>query len=144
MELSKITDNLSIETVQRILEDFPYSPWQVAGAATGSYLVYKLATALKWWWIDPQFSPLRNIPGPDTYDSIIWGNMAKMFNAPPSKIHEEWLDEYGHTITYRGMFLVRRIMRKEVVTLTKISRTSGVPSMHQRPKGVSAHDQPQL
>ncbi|KIO34090.1 hypothetical protein M407DRAFT_64608 [Tulasnella calospora MUT 4182] len=113
MELSKIADNLSIEQAQRILENFPYSPWQVVAATTGSYLVYKLAGFVKWWLIDPQFSPLRDAPGPDTYDSIIWGNMPKIFKAPPSKVHEEWMNKYGHTITYRGMFLGYRLCTKD-------------------------------
>ncbi|KAG9018780.1 hypothetical protein FRB90_009784 [Tulasnella sp. 427] len=113
MSLSKLAENLPIDQVQQILEEFPYSTWQVAGAATGSYLAYKLAGFVKSWLIDPQFSPLRDVPGPESYESLIWGNLGKIFKAPPSKVHEEWMNEYGHTITYRGMFLSYRLATKD-------------------------------
>lgn len=106
MSFSQILDDRTLAQVQRFLEDFPYNGWQVAGGVAGSYLAYTITKLLKAWFIDPRLSPLMNLPGPESYGSIIWGNMAEIFKAPPLALHEEWFNKYGHTITYRGLFLV--------------------------------------
>ncbi|KAG8933006.1 hypothetical protein FRC00_013747 [Tulasnella sp. 408] len=90
MSASKLTDRISLETIQEIADRFPYGKWQVAGVATGSYLAYKLARFLKMWLVDPQFSPLKDAPGPGSDDHILLGQFQKIFNSPPSSAYEEW------------------------------------------------------
>ncbi|KAG8743101.1 hypothetical protein FRC10_000401 [Ceratobasidium sp. 414] len=46
-------------------------------------------------------SPLRQLTGPEN-DSLIFGNMRRIFAAPGSVLHEEWMDTYGTTFAYRG------------------------------------------
>ncbi|KAG9018779.1 hypothetical protein FRB90_009783 [Tulasnella sp. 427] len=120
MSLSQILEGPALEQVQGLLETFPYSGWQVAGGLTGTYLTYKLAKLLKTWIIDPRYSPLRDLPGPESYESIIWGNMLEVFRAPPLALHEEWFNKYGHTITYRGLLLAPRLSTKDPRALAHI------------------------
>lgn len=108
MSSSQIWDSPIVGQVQRLLEDSPYTGWQVAGAVTVSYVAYKSIKLLKLLLIDSRISPLLNLPGPESYGSIIWGNMGEVFKAPPLALHEEWFNKYGHTITYRGLFLVKQ------------------------------------
>ncbi|KIO34088.1 hypothetical protein M407DRAFT_17001 [Tulasnella calospora MUT 4182] len=120
MPSSQILDSLTLDQVQRLLEAFPYNGWQVAGAVTSSYLVYKVITLLKAWFIDPQLSPLINLPGPESYGSIIWGNMGEIVNAPPLALHEEWFNKYGHTITFRGLLMAPQVATKDPKALAHI------------------------
>ncbi|KIO34086.1 hypothetical protein M407DRAFT_16999 [Tulasnella calospora MUT 4182] len=113
MSFSRILDDHAPEQVRRLLEDFPYNGWQVTGGVAGSYLAYKVIKLLKAWFIDPQLSPLANLPGPESRGSILWGHMAEIFKAPPLALHEEWFNKYGHTITYRGFFLAPRLSTRD-------------------------------
>ncbi|KIO34087.1 hypothetical protein M407DRAFT_17000 [Tulasnella calospora MUT 4182] len=120
MSISSVSESFTLAQAKRLLEDFPYNGWQVAGAATGSYLAYKVIKLLKLWLINPKLSPLINLPGPESYGSIIWGNMAEVVKAPPLALHEEWFDKYGHTITFRGLFLAPRLSTKDPKALAHI------------------------
>lgn len=96
-----------------MLEDMPYNGWQAVGIVAGGYVTYKVLKLLKMWLLDPQLSPLLNLPGPESYGSIIWGNMAEIFKSPPLVVHEKWFNKYGHTIAYRGLFMVKqRVFRR--------------------------------
>lgn len=106
MSVAQILKGPTLDQLQRMLEDFPCNGWQAVGAVTGSYITYRVIKFLKFWLIDPQLSPLLNLPGPKSYGSIIWGNLLEIAKAPPLALHEEWFSKYGHTITYRGLFLV--------------------------------------
>lgn len=106
MSFTQILDSPTLHQVQRLLEAFPYNGWQVAGAATSSYIAYQIFKTAKTLFIDPQLSPLLNLPGPGSPGSIIWGHMAEVLNAPPLALHEKWFNKYGHTITFRGLLLV--------------------------------------
>ena len=48
-------------------------------------------------------SPLRHLPGPPT-DSLFWGNFKIINEAENSVPQEQWVDQYGPTIAYRGIF----------------------------------------
>ncbi|KIO26751.1 hypothetical protein M407DRAFT_197174 [Tulasnella calospora MUT 4182] len=113
MSASKLTDRISLESIQEVVDLFPYGKWQVAGVATGSFLAYKLAVLLKLWFIDPQFSPLKDVPGPDSYENILLGDFRKIFDSPPSSVYKGLFDKYGHTISYRGVFLCRNLCTKD-------------------------------
>lgn len=106
MSATKLTDRISFETIQDVADLFPYGKWQVAGAATGGFLAYKLAGLLKAWFIDPQFSPLKDVPGPDTYENILLGDFRKIVETLPSSVYKDWFAKYGHSVAYRSVFLV--------------------------------------
>ncbi|KAH8102301.1 cytochrome P450 [Cristinia sonorae] len=60
------------------------------------------------WKLGPIFvrslrSPLRRLPGPPS-PSWIWGQFKEIFKAEHSVLHEKWIEQYGHTISYAGMF----------------------------------------
>lgn len=93
---------------------------QVAGIAVGGYLTYKFARFLKFWFINPQLSPLKKLSGPDSYDSLLWGDFRRILSAPPSSIYEQWFAEYGHSYSYRGMFLIRRLCTKDPKALAYV------------------------
>lgn len=71
--------------------------------ATGAtYVLFKLAKIA----VHPFFSPLRYIPGPPS-PSFIFGNMKQIFHAENSVLHEQWIDQYGTTLKYKGLMNVR-------------------------------------
>lgn len=106
MSLALLLEDPSVERTLHAIKHFPFSKWQVVGVATGGYLAYKVARFLTFWFIDPQLSPLKSMPGPDSYDSLLWGDFRRILSAPPSSIYREWFAKYGHSFSYRGMFLV--------------------------------------
>lgn len=103
---SSLIDFSFILRGQELLDSLPYSRWQVAGLTAGGLVLYQISKVLKMWWIDPYFSPLKDIPGPETYESIIWGNFKKILSTQNSVVHEEWFEKYGHVIHYRTFLLV--------------------------------------
>ncbi|KIO26749.1 hypothetical protein M407DRAFT_23945 [Tulasnella calospora MUT 4182] len=113
MSTSKLADRISLESIQEVVDLFPYGKWQVAGVATGSFLAYKLAGLLQTWYIDRQSSPLKDVPGPDSYDNILLGDVRKIFGSLPSSVYKGLFDKYGHTISYRGIFLSRILCTKD-------------------------------
>ncbi|KAG9003813.1 hypothetical protein FRB93_010829 [Tulasnella sp. JGI-2019a] len=69
-----------------------------------AYVCYKALTRLI---VQPYYSVLRDLPGPEV-DSYIWGHMKKIFNTPAGVAYEEWVAQYGPTFQYRGIGLSRR------------------------------------
>ncbi|KAF9236876.1 cytochrome P450 [Melanogaster broomeanus] len=53
-------------------------------------------------------SPLRHLPGPKG-TSWIYGNLGEIFEADNSVLHEQWVEEYGHTLKYKGYFSTNRL-----------------------------------
>lgn len=74
------------------------------GAAGGVVLlVYRLTYRFRRSWR----SPLQHLPGPPN-PSLIFGHMKAIFAAENSVLHENWVQEYGPNITYKGFFGVRK------------------------------------
>lgn len=74
--------------------------------ATGvAYALFWLAKAA----IHDLFSPLRHLPGPPN-PSLIFGNFRQIWRAKNSVLHEEWIDQYGTTLKYKGLFNVRPVV----------------------------------
>ncbi|KAG9045759.1 hypothetical protein FS837_005680, partial [Tulasnella sp. UAMH 9824] len=103
-----------------VSDSFPFLSWKVAGIATGAIIILRISKLIKRWFIDPQFSPLKDLPGPETYDSIIFGNMKRVIVSQTSVVHEEWYEKYGHVIQYRGFLLSRRLATKDPKALAYI------------------------
>lgn len=48
-------------------------------------------------------TPLRRLPGPPN-DSLFWGNTKRLREADEGVLQDEWIAQYGPTISYRGIF----------------------------------------
>lgn len=60
--------------------------------------------------IQPARTPLRKLPGPpDSQASFLWGHMKLTWAGEPNAVQEEWFEEYGPSISYRGILGVRSI-----------------------------------
>lgn len=129
MSASKLTDRISLENIREAVDLFPYGKWQLAGMATGSFLAYKLAGLLKLWLINPQFSPQKDLPGPDSYENILLGDFRRIIEAPPSSVYSGWFAKYGHTLSYRSVFLVSSAcLQPKCCTILTISQFRAVVS----------------
>ena len=51
-------------------------------------------------------SPLHDLPGPPS-DSVLLGNLRAMMREEHAEVHEQWVQEYGHTIGIPALFGVR-------------------------------------
>ncbi|KAG9015937.1 hypothetical protein FRB90_004113 [Tulasnella sp. 427] len=120
MSASAWTNHISLESTLAGFDNFTYGKWQVAGAVAGIFATYKLAGLLKWWFIDPRFSPLRDVPGPDSFESMLLGDFQKIVASPPSSVYKEWFAQYGHSVTYRGVFLARQLCTKDPKAIAHI------------------------
>ncbi|KAG8902491.1 hypothetical protein FRC00_005954 [Tulasnella sp. 408] len=85
-----------------------------------------LATANNWgrsrklsWFVNPQLSPLKDIPGPEAYESLVWGNLQKILGGG-HEIYREWFDIYGPNVHYRGLLLARRLVTKDPKAISYI------------------------
>ncbi|KAG9074759.1 hypothetical protein FRC06_010484, partial [Ceratobasidium sp. 370] len=74
-------------------EVLDYATLENLGYLVGGLTVLKVAQ-LSYDPIRRLFSPLRQLTGPKN-DSLIFGNMRRIFAAPGSVLHEEWMDAYG-------------------------------------------------
>ncbi|KAF8604787.1 cytochrome P450 [Ceratobasidium sp. AG-I] len=61
-----------------------------------------------YWPIRKLFSPLRHLRGPKN-ESLVFGNLKRIFGAQNSVLHEEWVGEYGLTFAYRGFLSSYRL-----------------------------------
>jgi hypothetical protein len=50
-------------------------------------------------------SPLHQLPGPPNA-SLFWGHAKGLFKSQHSVLQEQWMEEYGPTISYTALFSV--------------------------------------
>ncbi|TFY63024.1 hypothetical protein EVJ58_g3484 [Rhodofomes roseus] len=72
---------------------------QVAGAVLAAYVAWKLGRIIA----APCRSSLRNLPAPPS-PSWLYGNLKELTAAEARPLHESWVEQYGHTLTYKGLF----------------------------------------
>lgn len=70
--------------------------------ACSAYAVYRLVRFL----VHPWFTRLRYIHGPPSA-SLYFGNLKQMFDADDDRVLEGWVEKYGNTYKYYGLFNVR-------------------------------------
>src|ERR1700753_2117980 len=79
---------------------------RITGGAAVVYVVYRcakaLATSISW----RSALVTRDLPGPKS-ESLIWGNIKRIFSAEPAVTEEAWEAEFGHAFVYRTLFSVR-------------------------------------
>ncbi|KAG9128435.1 hypothetical protein FRC07_012543 [Ceratobasidium sp. 392] len=65
-----------------------------------------LVRILQWlyWPVRRLFSPLRLLPGPKS-ESVLFGNMRRIFSNPNLVVQEQWAKEHGTTFAYRGVMM---------------------------------------
>ncbi|KAJ2927086.1 hypothetical protein H1R20_g10025, partial [Candolleomyces eurysporus] len=88
-------------------------------ATLGAYGLYK---ALKFVYIN-RTSPLRHLPGPPN-KGFIWGNLKEIMDSENSELHEKWIEEYGRTISYRGLFGMNRLYTTDLKAINHVLMNS--------------------
>ncbi|RXW20256.1 hypothetical protein EST38_g5603 [Candolleomyces aberdarensis] len=88
-------------------------------ATLGAYGLYK---ALKFIYVN-RTSPLRHLPGPPN-KGFIWGNLKEIMDSENSELHEKWIEEYGRTISYRGLFGMNRLYTTDLKAINHVLMNS--------------------
>ncbi|KAF8894813.1 cytochrome P450 [Infundibulicybe gibba] len=68
-------------------------------------------------------SPLKNLPGPKS-KSIIYGHFKEIWEVENSALNEKWVEEYGNTIQYKGLFGMRRLFTMDTRALNHVLMNS--------------------
>jgi len=89
------------------------------GATLVAYGVYRVAKFI----YDELTSPLRDLPGPKS-SSFIYGNFKEIFEAENSTLHEQWVQEYGTTLKYNGLFGMTRLYTTDTKALNHVLMNS--------------------
>ncbi|KDQ54060.1 hypothetical protein JAAARDRAFT_160998 [Jaapia argillacea MUCL 33604] len=92
-----------------------------AGVTVSAFVLWKIAKLL----IAPYTSTLRNLPGPPS-PSWFYGNFKQIFAAENSVLHEAWVEEYGQTLKYKGMFSRDRFFTMDTRALQHILSHSNI------------------
>ncbi|QRV98590.1 cytochrome P450 family protein [Ceratobasidium sp. AG-Ba] len=93
---------------------------------SGGAIVLRVSYWL-YWPLRKLFSPLRHLPGPKN-ESLMFGNLKRIFAAPNSVVHEAWVEEYGPTYVYRGFASSYRLYTLDPRALTFImTQTNSFP-----------------
>ncbi|KIO34091.1 hypothetical protein M407DRAFT_64709, partial [Tulasnella calospora MUT 4182] len=71
------------------------------------------------WFVNPQLSPLKDIPGPEAYESLIWGNLRRVLGGG-NEVYRGWFESYGPNVHYRGLLLARRLVTKDPKAISYI------------------------
>jgi len=88
--------------------------WSI-GATLGLYGLYKLFTFV----YHEVTSPLRDLPGPPS-KSWIYGNFKEIWDGEGSVVQEKWIEEYGSTIRFKGIFGRDRLYTTDLKALNHI------------------------
>ncbi|GAA6010303.1 hypothetical protein JCM11491_006257 [Sporobolomyces phaffii] len=80
--------------------------------ATGLYLAYSI-------FISPLRSSLRDVPGPDRA-SLLWGNMERIFESEPGRVHIELNEQYGGAVRYHGFLGNQRLVLFDPAALNHV------------------------
>lgn len=102
-----------------------YSLAAYAVGALVALILYKLVPFL--WQMNT--TPLRHLPGPPT-ESLFWGNMLSIQKEENSVPQERWVEQYGSTIAYKGLFGLWRLWTMDTRALNHIMTHS---TIYQRP-----------
>ncbi|KAG1852910.1 cytochrome P450 [Suillus tomentosus] len=78
-------------------------------------------------------SPLRVLQGPKG-TSWLYGNLKDIFKAENSVLHEQWVEQYGTTLKYKGFFFSDRLFTMDTRALNHVLTHSS--SDYQKPSQV--------
>ncbi|KAJ7885368.1 cytochrome P450 [Mycena leptocephala] len=92
----------------------------VAGSV-GAYALYQI---LKLVWEELN-SPLRHLPGPKS-THLFYGNLKDIWKAENSVLHEQWVQEYGSTLKYKGFFGLTRLYTTDTKALNHFLTNSNI------------------
>ncbi|KAF8061716.1 cytochrome P450 [Lyophyllum atratum] len=102
---------------------------QLLGSLAATLGAYGLYRGLKLIY-EEMTSPLRDLPGPKSA-SLIYGNFKQIWDAENSVLHEKWVQEYGSTIQYSGLFGMRRLYTMDTKALNHVLMNSNI---YQKPE----------
>ncbi|KAF9235972.1 cytochrome P450 [Melanogaster broomeanus] len=72
------------------------------------------------WLIYHEFtSPLRHLPGPKG-TSLIFGNTGDIWETETCFLQEKWVEEYGNTLRYKGLFCTNRLLTIDTYAVNHI------------------------
>ena len=83
-----------------------------AGALLAAYFLYKFTRVV----FQLHTSSMRELPGPPS-PSWFYGNLAEIVTAEARSLHEKWTEQYGHTMSYRGMWNVKGISASTAISV---------------------------
>ncbi|EMD33454.1 hypothetical protein CERSUDRAFT_160359 [Gelatoporia subvermispora B] len=87
--------------------------------ACSAYAVYRLVRFL----VHPWFTRFRYIRGPPSA-SLYFGNLKQMFDADDDRVLEGWVEKYGNTYKYYGLFNMHQIFTMDLKVINYILRHS--------------------
>ncbi|KAF8816768.1 cytochrome P450 [Phlegmacium glaucopus] len=79
------------------------------------YGIYKISTFIR----DEVTSPSRDIPGP-TSPSFLYGNLKELSASYDSVLQEDWLNQYGPTIQFKGVLGTSRLLTTDLKAINYI------------------------
>lgn len=79
------------------------NPWKVIAISTATYAGYRV---LKRYVYYTYFSSFRVLPGPKPPRNYLLGHLKEIFDSTWGGRFDEWLGEFGSSITYTGFLWV--------------------------------------
>ncbi|KAF8802404.1 cytochrome P450 [Phlegmacium glaucopus] len=79
------------------------------------YAIYKISTFIH----EEMTSPLRDIPGPLS-SNFLYGNFKELSASNNSVLQEDWVNQYGTTIQFKGLLGRSRIMTTDLKAINHI------------------------
>ncbi|KAI0692278.1 cytochrome P450 [Cytidiella melzeri] len=100
-------------------------------AGTFVFLLYKAGS----WIVRNYSSPLRSLPGPPN-PHFFWGHAKSIYQADQSALQQQWVEKYGPTISYNGLFSTRVLWTMDTRALNHILTNTYT---YQRPRQTRYH-----
>lgn len=107
----------------RILSAIMLSPLEIGIALLG-FAGWMAFYRFFWLWYR---APFKNLPGPKS-NSWLFGSFKEIMVAGPGEVHAVWMQQYGHTIAYKGILGAPRIWTADPLALkTVLTRAYDFP-----------------
>ncbi|KAF9052940.1 cytochrome P450 [Panaeolus papilionaceus] len=104
---------------------FDYITWSTVALATSLLLTFKVVKFIYGEWS----SPLNILPGPKS-SSLLFGNLKQIWNSEPYALEEQWLEEYGPAVVYKGLFGMNQLFTIDHKVVNHILMN---PDLYQKP-----------
>lgn len=127
-----ILTTMNVTQQQRIMLEtvLPYATLKNLVYLSGALIIIGIAHSV-YPTVRKFLSPLRHLAGPKN-DSLFFGNLRQLLTAQQAPIHEDWLEKYGTTFTFRGFLSVSVVSPVSQHILTFVSITVVLPIIHSR------------
>ncbi|KZT42326.1 cytochrome P450 [Sistotremastrum suecicum HHB10207 ss-3] len=85
--------------------------------ATLAFVAIQIIRLVHQLFIKPRLSNLRALPGPKS-KSLLYGNFKEVKHSKPGELHAKWIEEYGPTMSYTGVFNSGRLYTHDTRALS--------------------------